>query len=632
MAATAPPLLMPDQQQSITQSQMVLPPALPATGMMNQRAVPGSAAALPESQRLDEGLLPAPDLISYYEKRAANDAAIKKALGDAHQETTGIGPHLLATAAALTGNFGPAIQLSEQKRKTAQFKQAYPVLTQIADFRNRGEWDAARQLSEQAVGQLGDRSPELSALFTQTAQQSAKKQEDWAALKNLYDMAKITISPNDPVQGPYLKALAIAVKNQTPMSEILLNNFAQRNAPVTQFAGGYLLRGSPGSGQVTQTPIREAAQPGQEQDYVGNMLTRKYKLNSTEEITNLLRDVPAKRIDGSIIEPGTSEAEAILADRNKELATRANLQLAPLIPFDPARTIAMAENPNIGPLTIAQRFANVTPEERARQVGESQEHYENRQAQMAAKTNILVAEKTPFGGASANAVAMDVSPDSATFGTTHPAMSKAEVDASGGRFRFVSLDSAKQVQVAQNAVTGLNYVVPLFKALGTGDLKGQQWAAAAINRWATDLTNGKIDFTQNGYLTAKAAQEIVNRSIEELGETKLISDKDVGMLKNLATGVLANEDTVMQGITFMQERINQRIARLSGGAVSTLTPGGQQGGTMTESPQAVPSIVKTTPSGTTSPGGVTVKSQERPVQPNVPFLPNGKPRRYFLGR
>ncbi len=87
-------------------------------------------------------------------------------------------PTALAVMAALSGNFGPAMMLEEQKRKTSLIGQAVPVVAEINRRINSGAPEKALDLMEKAAAALGPRSPELAAYFQKNLERLSTTEQE----------------------------------------------------------------------------------------------------------------------------------------------------------------------------------------------------------------------------------------------------------------------------------------------------------------------------------------------------------------------------------------------------------------------------------------------------------------------
>lgn len=78
---------------------------------------------------------------------------------------TGFWPTFIAVAAAVNGDFRPAMMLQEQKRKTELTGQAIPIVSEINNRIRSGAPDKALELMQKSAAALGPRSPELAKYF-----------------------------------------------------------------------------------------------------------------------------------------------------------------------------------------------------------------------------------------------------------------------------------------------------------------------------------------------------------------------------------------------------------------------------------------------------------------------------------
>src|SRR5262245_48996581 len=108
---------------------------------------------------------------------------LNRNLANVEKQQSSFLPNALAIGALLTGNFGPMIQLQEQKRKTAIANVLAPFASQAQQLVNQGKFEEALDLANQAGSQAGARAPEIAQFFKSITDDVNKRSYDWQNLK-----------------------------------------------------------------------------------------------------------------------------------------------------------------------------------------------------------------------------------------------------------------------------------------------------------------------------------------------------------------------------------------------------------------------------------------------------------------
>ena len=97
----------------------------------------------------------------------------------------------------------------------------------------------------------------------------------------------------------------------------------------------------------------------------------------------------------------------------------------------------------------------------------------------------------------------------------------------------------------------------------------------------------------------KVAEVVLNRAIEQLGETAKIPDKEVGALKGMISGLFVRGSTVESAVEYMRQAILDKLSvHVNANLENYKTPARQEG-VGPQQPTAQPGI--TTPAGETLP-------------------------------
>jgi hypothetical protein len=143
-------------------------------------------------------------------------------------------PKLIAGLAAAKGQFGPAIQLMEQERKTDLYKQFQDSITQAYRYANGGEFDKATEVTNNLIAAIGDRAPELLQVLQPINAKISERQLAFDQASTLYKLAKLQVDKNlsegkqDP-RADTVEALGVILrgKDRSAFSSQMLEKIAQ---------------------------------------------------------------------------------------------------------------------------------------------------------------------------------------------------------------------------------------------------------------------------------------------------------------------------------------------------------------------------------------------------------------------
>lgn len=547
--------------------------------------------------------------------------------------TQGFMPHFLATAAALKGNFGPAIALQQQKEQTAIGRAMIPVLANIKQLSMQGRFDEAYAAANQAASQAGDRAPEASRILQGAAAQIAKTQEMLKMTQNAADNMIDTVNieaertgtkPQDDIRYTQAKALLKAAKRGSYFDQSFINNQMVAFRPHTQVVNGAIVQSTEGSTAISQEPTQHFTQPSAFHNYIGFELGAKYKLTA-DQMANVLGGKPATAANGEVIQPGSAKATQLHEDYTALQPILGQIQIGEKIQLPPEINMQLlaGKEPPLNVLT------KVFGSEKAPELAQALD--EARKGRLAALPTRVALQEDPYLGARSGYVNLHVDPAHPDFLGEAGPMTWNEMQATGGKVipvRTPVLDA--EVKPALRAIQGLRRITTLFDSLGRPNTDYGK-IVTSINRFASDWLG--VDLTgEMG--TTKAAQAIVNNSIEELEKTKLVPQADIGELKKYITGNFANEQAATRTIHVIQKRMDEYLTRAIGKKAITekeaLEGSGatqQQSAPSTVPIQAQPGTYSTVPQGTPTglPTNAAPQGSAPAIAPAVqqPSLPSG---------
>ena len=250
-------------------------------------------------------------------------------------------PHALATLAALSGNFGPAMMLEEQKRKTALAIDAAPLIVKANQYKNRGEFDKAISLLQEGAGTFGPRSPEIAAHLSKEIENIDKKSQEWGSAETTYkglvaDAKGIKEQTGkDVAYAHILPVMGDIIAKKQPGGEKAFYNLLEmaKGNQVQQYEGGSRSINT-ATGIVTgETPYQQFMRPENLAGIPGQTLSAQHEM----DITSLVDAMNGKPfVQKGIQYPGSPIVANALKQQLAQLqgpqAEREKAKLAPMSP------------------------------------------------------------------------------------------------------------------------------------------------------------------------------------------------------------------------------------------------------------------------------------------------------------
>lgn len=252
----------------------------------------------------------------------------------------GFWPKALATLAALSGNFGPAMMLEEQKRKTQLAIDAAPLLVRANQYKNRGEYDKAISLLQEGMGTFGPRSPEIATHLTKEIENIDKKSQDWGSAettyKSLVAQAKIIKQQTgqDPLFAPMLPVMQDIVSKKPIGGEKTFATLLDmvKNNQVQQSEGAIRVTNT-ASGITTTKPFENVMRAEDFTGIPGQQMSAHYGM-SIPDMVNAGNGLPFT-YKGEQQQPNPIIANAIKGHLAALQGPQAEREMAKLAPMSP---------------------------------------------------------------------------------------------------------------------------------------------------------------------------------------------------------------------------------------------------------------------------------------------------------
>lgn len=474
--------------------------------------------------------------------------------------TSSFMPKFLATMAALSGNFGPALQLQEQQRKTNLAKATFPDIIKINALTNEGKFDEAQQLAEAVGNAAVSRTPELAPLYTGIANRIADKQNKVTQVKNTTafyeahnDMYKASHNGEDsPLLAPLVKYLKDASKRNQPVDPGLMQSMMQKAEPHIQNVEGQTLSTNPLSGVTTSSVIPQVTKASQFESITGNAIGAAYGLTPTQ-LSNLHNNQAVMSTKSGLITPDSPTAQAVKKDVTDLQLYESNALAAKLVPLDPTQVLALLHSGT--PVdAIVQRQLN-----RGNISAGYEDFFERRIREQEAPILAQI-RKDPMFLQKNNAVAIVTDPRSANFGqeVDPQTWEMLERQGLGSSVKVRNRDMyTKQIAPSINTIQGLGYILDIFQQ-GDDDKSLMDSLSYDLKRFLSNKFGFPIG---EGMTKVTAAETIVKNAIEEASQSGALPREEIGRLKAQMTKPFTSPEQAMEAAMYLQNRIKQSLSR-----------------------------------------------------------------------
>ena len=556
-----------------------------------------------------------------------------RALDEMDKQQSGgglFGPKGLAILAAIGGDFRPAIALQEQQRKTEIARQLQPVIYESNKAIQSGDLDKGEAIISLAMARAGDRAPEIAQYLTQQQNFIVKRRQDLNNFSSFLDQENATAAMLKDKGMQHPEAAKLAVLNEHRKRGVIpdqavLNNMMIGMRPTTREFEGQNITISTGGGDVRSVEtLPRTVTPAAVTGIVGNDMAGRYGI-TTADLNNLLNGKPVQRPNGSVIDPKGSEGIAIRQEFNARQVAEANYQRAKLINLDPTQTLHLL-NSGVTAEEIAQRLigsANI-------EAGLRDFYYRRAMEQIA----VIRAQQNQnvFGAAGAGYTPVVVDPSDPSFLQEAGPMTVDQVNASGGRVRFLRtpvLDA--EVKPIRGQIQALDYLPAMIESIGdinTPKSRLKTGVNSFLSQWS-GLAIG--DATP----TKAVVGVILNNAIEAVHRLPSVSgntqaSRDVATLKQIATGPFASTDDAMKIATYVQGRLKEILRNSVSVEPASLVP--SQAPPQPTTPAAPGQQPFTQPGAPTAPGGRPAGPVLRPPAGQQPYTPQSSETTYLPGQ
>jgi hypothetical protein len=476
-------------------------------------------------------------------------------------------PTILTIAAALKGDFRPAMQLQEQKRLTKLGMAVIPEVARARTLAAQGHAEEAQSILNTMVTGLAGRAPEMAQMVSKTSDLITQKVQAGQSHKALIQFAKKSIEGNPELEAarrPVIEHLEYLDKAGTPLDKETINQMYQGLRFETQIVEDQQITKDNLTGRTWTRPLDQVMKQGSLAGIAGNMLQESTGL-SQPEATNVLNDRLVVTADGKTITPGSPEAQAIKKDWAALAGVRQAEEGAKFIQLPPEEQLQLLKD-GTHPINIALK--NISPQAAsASLLGVAQRREELAKASVRAP---LVED--PKAMAAANQVLVDVTPNARDFGTNRELEALTFADfkrlkAEGKQLGYVNREVYNRVMApGVQGLRDLQTATDMLASIKNPDGVFEQGASAVTQRIAQTIGYA----IQPGMTYRQVARVLMERGINQ-AEIGTQNSQLVNEMKSFVTGpMLTAKDMkeVRDSIGVFQRRILDNIRTNTGAVMS----------------------------------------------------------------
>jgi hypothetical protein len=503
------------------------------------------------------------------EKRTITDeaAAATKRLNAIYDQQSSVMPTILSIAAALRGDFRPAMQLQEQKRITKLGMAVIPEVSRARSLAAEGHTKEAQDILNTLVTGLAGRAPEMAQMVSKTSDLITQKVQAGQSHKALIQFAKKQIEGNPQLEAarrPVIEHLEYLDKAGTPLDKETINQMYQGLRFETQVVEDQQITKDNLTGRTWSRPLDQVMKQGALAGIAGNMLQESAGL-SQPEATNVLNDRLVTTADGRTITPDSPEARAIKKDWNALAGVRQAEEGAKFIQLPPEEQLQLLKD-GTHPINIALR--NISPQAASSSlIGVAQ-----RREKLAEAPIIAGLERDPTKMPGAGMVLVDLTPNARDFGTNRELEARTFADfkrleAQGKKLGYVNRETFRMIMApGVQGMRDLQTATDMLESIKNPDGVFEQGLSAITQRIAQTIGYA----IQPGMTYRQVARVLMERGINQ-AEIGTQNSQLVNEMKSYVTGpMLTSKDMkeVRDSIGVFQRRILDNIRTNTGAVMS----------------------------------------------------------------
>jgi hypothetical protein len=475
-------------------------------------------------------------------------------------------PTILSIAAALKGDFRPAMMLDEQKRKTAIGLKLTPLFQEPRKKAIQGDTEGAQNMLNEMMGQYSGRAPEFAQLAGKASEEIAKKTQQLQTEKNGYNMIRAMVEDRPELEPMYrstLRLMKYNVDSKIPMGKEVFDPIMQHAKLDTTLVGERVIERGPGGFAISAA--RPVTTPGELNSITGNRLMEAHKLSPQEAQAVLNGQDVITAEGGRRLLAGSPEAEAVKRDWVKlrpVAAMEEASKLAPITPEQVEQQLKLGTHPT----DIALR--NLAPGEISTGLqGIQQQRYE-----LAAAATRVALTEDPTKMPGAGMVLVDLTPNARDFGTNRELEARTFADfkrleAQGKQLGYVNREAFRLIMApGVQGLRDLQTATDMLASVKNPDGVFEQGASAVTQRIAQTIGYA----IQPGMTYRQVARVLMERGINQ-AEIGTQNSQLVNEMKSFVTGpMLTAKDMkeVRDSIDVFQRRILDNIRTNTGAVMS----------------------------------------------------------------
>jgi hypothetical protein len=456
--------------------------------------------------------------------------------------------HVLATLAALSGNFGPAIAIQEQKRKAAIGRDMVPVTSQVNRLKALGKYDEATQLLEDAATRVGPQAPEIVPILGKLASDIGTKQIQLSQEKTLWSIVDEQM-PKDAPDRRAVNAWGKGLQGGMLLGPEGVGLIMSKLSPHIQRIGNQISRTSLLGGPTQYETAPALFDPASLPSLVASRI-QGLTGASLDAITNTMNTGAPLIANGKVL--SKDELQQQIATLQRE---QGQMEIGGKVPLTPEYNAALLRVPGMTPERIATR--NILPHE-----SEAARLEQQNTAELLATAPIEAANRTDVTKiAGVGYTVLDVNVDSPGFGRRQGLITNSQLQANPDFHAVPEKLVTEKIEPALRASDGFNYLRRMYESMATPDINGQSGYSRWFSGAKTTLEQYLGISLSDGTPAETVMRLIVDRSVEQLEATQTVNNEVVQRTKRQLIGAFADPPSALRAVDVMQERIRSDLSR-----------------------------------------------------------------------
>lgn len=464
----------------------------------------------------------------------------------------GVFPTVLAIVSLLNGNAGPLLQLQEQKRKTNLAGQLVPVMQDVDMKLIQGDTKGAMKTLSEVASVSGARMPELLPFVQAKQQQVTGRMAAQANLAAFAGFAELNMDKDNPFY-PKVQFMKKLASSNAPVTMDIANKLIDSLKPHIQNINGTNLFQDTLGGGMRVTPLPSVMDDDVLKGFTGNLLASWLPGVSQDVVMNTLRGLNTQLPNGQTYKPTTDDRNNLVALLSKARGYAAQMAIGEKVNLPPEVNAGLIQG-GATPWQVLTK--DVTPEGISKAINYSYE--KTKEVELAKIGAQLGSDPTKYAASGLGHINLNVlSPD---LGTVKTGITDQELKSLGPDWVTLRSDQIDKVSKVIKGYKNLSLVGDMFKAFGSeGSLKDR--IGSGLMQTLSSVFG--ISLSEN-VSKGQALRSVLEKAINEAGETESIDSREVARLKEYTTGKFANDKYAVEGIEEFKKALGNGLKTYMG--------------------------------------------------------------------